>query len=65
MIKYILSVPLLCSVSFLSAQQQNLQYIHKHLLRSDASIVSGYMFNHNIANVHLNGNLEYYMDNKV
>jgi hypothetical protein len=65
MLKYLFILPLLCCISFSFAQQQDGQYIHKHLVRSDASIVSGYMFNENIKNVYLNGNLEYYMDNKV
>jgi hypothetical protein len=41
------------------------QYINKHLVRADASIVPGYIFKDNLKNVHLNGNLEYYMDNKI
>jgi hypothetical protein len=65
MLKYLFIIPLLSCFSILSAQQQNEQYIQKHLVRADASIVSGYMFNDNIKNVHLNGNLEYYLDNKV
>jgi hypothetical protein len=57
--------PLLWFSSFLFAQQQDGQFIHKHLVRADASIVSGYIFKDNLKNVHLNGNLEYYMDNKI
>lgn len=64
MLRYFTIISLLyCSMSF--AQQADGQYIHKHLVRADASIVSGYMFSENISNVHVNGNLEYYMDNKV
>jgi hypothetical protein len=63
--KYFFFIPLVCCFSFLHAQQQDGQYIHKHLVRADASIVSGYIFLNNIKNVHVNGNLEYYMDNKV
>ncbi|MBN8697877.1 MAG: hypothetical protein J0L87_15205 [Bacteroidetes bacterium] len=49
----------------ISAQYERQQYIHKHLMRADASIVSGYMYKSGIQNVHVNGNLEYYMDNKI
>lgn len=49
----------------LYAQSQSGQYIHKHLMRADASIVSGTMYQSNFRNVHLNGNLEYYLDNKI
>jgi hypothetical protein len=65
MLKYSFILPFLFCFSFLNAQQQSEQYIHKHLVRADASIVAGSMFNENIKNVHLNGNLEYYLDNKV
>jgi hypothetical protein len=65
MLKYVVITPLLYCLSLSFAQQTDGQYIHKHLIRSDASVISGYMFNENINNVHLNGNLEYYMDNKV
>ncbi len=41
------------------------QYIFKHLIRADASIVSGYMYKDGIRNVHVNGNAEYYIDNKI
>jgi hypothetical protein len=47
------------------AQQENGQYIHKHLLRADASIVAGNMFKSNLSNVYVDGNLEYYLDNKI
>ncbi|MBL7882512.1 MAG: hypothetical protein JNL69_00470 [Bacteroidia bacterium] len=46
-------------------QIESQQFIKKHLVRASASIVSGYMYKSNIKNVHLNGNLEYYIDNKV
>ena len=54
-----------CLSSAVFAQQENEQFIHKHLLRADASIVAGYMFKSNLSNVHLNGSAEYYLDNKV
>ncbi len=41
------------------------QYIFKHLIRADASIVSGYMYKDGIRNVYVNGNAEYYIDNKI
>ena len=47
------------------AQQENRQFIHKHLVLADASIVAGNMFKSGSNNVYLNGNLEYYLDNKV
>jgi hypothetical protein len=47
------------------AQQERKQFIHKHLVRTDASIVAGYMFKDNLSNVYLNGNSEYYLDNTV
>jgi len=65
MLRYILVTPLLFLSSLLVAQLQNGQYIHRHLVRADASIVSGYIVKDNLKNVHLNGNLEYYMDNTI
>ncbi len=50
--------------SSLLAQQEDGQYIHKHLVRVDASIVSGQQFN-SIKNVYINGNAEYYLDNTI
>ncbi|MES2591710.1 MAG: outer membrane beta-barrel protein [Bacteroidota bacterium] len=47
------------------AQQKDGQYIHQNLIRADVSIVAGYMLKENFNNVHVNGNLEYYLDNKV
>jgi hypothetical protein len=49
----------------LLAQQEDGQYIHKNLTRATASIVAGSMLHYNINNVHLNGNFEYYLDNKI
>lgn len=54
---------MLSTVGF--AQQVSGQYIHQHLIRVDASIVAGHMLKENFNNVHVNGNLEYYLDNKV
>ncbi|MBL0328350.1 MAG: hypothetical protein IPP64_02770 [Bacteroidetes bacterium] len=51
--------------SVVFAQQDKIQYIHKHLVRADASIVGGYLFNEGLSNVHINGSAEYYMDNKI
>jgi hypothetical protein len=47
------------------AQQEEEQFIHKHLVRADASIVAGVLLKDNINCVHVNGNLEYYLDNKI
>ena len=47
------------------AQKESHQFIGKHLVRADASIVQGNMLNNAIKNVHLNGNLEYYLDNFI
>jgi hypothetical protein len=60
--------PLVCLSSVLSAQQEpepQAQYIHKHLVRSDASIVAGYLLKEDLSNVHVDGSLEYYLDNQV
>lgn len=54
-----------CFSSVVFAQQENTQFIHKHLMRADASIVAGYLFKENINNVHINGSAEYYLDNKI
>lgn len=56
-------VLLICSLTTFSQTKE--QYIFKHLIRADASIVSGYMPVNNIRNVHVNGNAEYYIDNKI
>lgn len=54
-----------CLTSVVFAQQENTQYIHKHLMRADASIVAGSLFNHGLRNIHINGSAEYYLDNKI
>lgn len=56
---------LLCKFYASSAQQVEAQFIHKYLVRADASIIAGVLFKDNINNVHVNGNLEYYLDNKI
>ena len=63
--KIILLLVYVCSLSVVFAQQENTQFIHKHLVRVDASIVEGYLFKENMNNVHLNGSAEYYLDNKI
>lgn len=63
--KIIFIILYVCSLSVLFAQQENTQFIHKHLVRADASIVAGYLFKENINNVHVNGSAEYYIDNKI
>jgi hypothetical protein len=50
-------------ISSAFAQYEKKQYIHKHLVRADASIVFGNMYKHDFKNVYVNGNLEYYLDN--
>lgn len=65
MSKLNLIILFVCFSSLLFAQQENTQFIHKHLMRADASIVAGYLFKENINNVHVNGSAEYYIDNKV
>lgn len=57
-----LLLPLLSTTIYAQTKEQ---YIYKHLIRADASIVSGYMPVNGIRNVHVNGNAEYYIDNKV
>ncbi|MFL5765301.1 MAG: hypothetical protein ACJ77K_15260 [Bacteroidia bacterium] len=58
-----------CFPSMIFAQQDlkqsQVQFINKHLVRSDASIVAGFLIKHDISNVHLDGSLEYYLDNRV
>lgn len=61
--KKILVVFLLITSTIFSQTKE--QYIFKHLIRADASIVSGYMYKDGIRNVHVNGNAEYYIDNKI
>lgn len=63
--KPLITVILVCLSLLMSAQQPNEQFIHKHLVRVDASIVKGYMLKENFQTVHLNGNAEYYTDNKI
>ncbi len=65
MTKKYLIILLVCLSGVMIAQQENTQFIHKHLVRADASIVAGFLFKENISNVHINGNAEYYMDHKV
>ena len=54
-----------CLTAVVFAQQENTQYIHKHLMRADASVVGGYLFKEGMNAVHINGSAEYYLDNKV
>lgn len=54
-----------CSLSVVFAQQEKTQYIHKHLMRADASVVGGYLFKEGMNTVHINGSAEYYLDNKI
>lgn len=63
--KIIFILIFVCSLSVVFAQKENTQYIHKHLMRADASVVGGYLFQENINNVHINGSAEYYLDNKI
>lgn len=58
-------ISFVCFSSFVFAQQEKTQYIHKHLMRADASIVGGYLFKEGMNTVHINGSAEYYLDNKV
>lgn len=60
-----LIILLVCFSHVVLAQQESHQYIHKHLVRADASFVGGYLFNEGLSNVHINGSAEYYMDNKI
>ena len=65
MLKKIFIISCIIFSTAVPAQQESGQYIHKHLVRTDASIISGYMFKGNIKNVYINGNLDYYLDNKI
>src|ERR1043165_61897 len=60
-----LIIVFVCLWTALPAQQESTQFIHKHLVRSDASIMAGHLLNEDISNVHVDGSLEYYLDNKV
>ncbi|MDF2437291.1 MAG: hypothetical protein K0Q95_1667 [Bacteroidota bacterium] len=64
MTKYKL-IPLLLIITLGLSAQESSQFIHKHLMRADASVVAGTMYMHNLSNVYLNGNLEYYLDNTI
>lgn len=63
--KIIFILIFVCSLSVIFAQQENTQYIHKHLMRADASVVGGYLFKEGMNTVHINGSAEYYLDNKI
>jgi hypothetical protein len=65
MLKQLFILLLVLTSITLYAQQGETQFIRKHLLRADASIVAGVLFKDNINNVHVNGNLEYYLDTKI
>lgn len=65
MLKKIIYIFLVCFSSVIFAQQESGQFIHKHLVRVDASIVPGFMFKNNLSNVYINGNAEYYLDNRI
>lgn len=65
MLKFIYIALFVCLTNVLAAQIESEQYIHKHLVRADGSIVAGFMPKDNLSNVHVTGNLEYYIDNIV
>ncbi|OFY86884.1 MAG: hypothetical protein A3F72_00555 [Bacteroidetes bacterium RIFCSPLOWO2_12_FULL_35_15] len=65
MLKQIIILVLVSAPFIGFAQQEEGQFIHKHLVRADASIIAGVMLKDNINNVHVNGNLEYYLDTKI
>lgn len=44
------------------AQQDSSRYIHKHLLRAQATISPGLLLQSKAKNIYLHGNLEYYVD---
>lgn len=49
----------------MAQENEKKQYIHKHLLRATMSFELGNMPKEKINNAYLNGNLEYYFDNKI
>jgi len=65
MLKKILFISIIIFSTSAFAQQDDGQYIHRHLTRATASIVAGSMLHYNINNVNVNGNLEYYLDNTI
>lgn len=65
MFKKYLILLFVCLASILVAQEESVQFIRKNLVRADASIMAGYMFKDNLNNVHLNGSIEYYLDNLI
>ncbi|HRH01570.1 MAG TPA: outer membrane beta-barrel protein [Bacteroidia bacterium] len=56
---------MLLLVNSLFAQNRSGQYICKHLVRADASIIAGSLHKTGANTVHLNGNLEYYLDSRI
>ena len=62
--KYLFFLTVFFSVCIF-AQEESVQFIKKNLVRADASIMAGYMFKDNLNNVHLNGGVEYYLDNRI
>jgi len=54
-----------CFSTVVFAQQEHTQYIHKHLMRADVSVVGGYLFKEGMKTAHIDGSAEYYLDNKI
>lgn len=51
--------------SVINAQEESKQFIKSGLVRADGSLIAGYMFKENLSNVHLGGDFEYYLDNRI
>ena len=47
------------------AQKDTTRYIHKHLLRAQATISPGFMLRTSSNNIYIHGNLEYYLDETI
>jgi len=50
---------------FANARQDSSRYIHKGLLRAQATISPGFMFNEGVTNIYIHGDLEYYVEDNI
>ena len=50
---------------FANARQDSSRYVHKGLLRAQATISPGFMFNEGITNIYIHGDLEYYVEDNI
>ena len=50
---------------FANARQDSSRYIHKGLLRAQATISPGFMLKEGITNIYIHGDLEYYVEDNI